>query len=201
MGSVHSTPVRILGIDPGLRITGYACIVPGPRPSIVEAGVFRLVKGLATSDAGSVSARLEELDHDFRELLARVTPEVVAVEGLFSHYGHPATAIVMGHARGVLLLAIRQRGLRLIELKPAQVKKSCVGFGGASKGAMQRAMQREFALAELPTPPDLADALGIALSAATRLRLGDSVDLPAAARRQGTRQRDKFLPGGVRQPA
>jgi crossover junction endodeoxyribonuclease RuvC len=156
--------VRILGIDPGLRITGYACIVPGPRPSIVEAGVFRLVKGTATSDAGSVSARLEELDRDFRELL----------------------------------LAIRQAGLRLIELKPAQVKKSCVGFGGASKGAMQRAMQREFALAELPTPPDLADALGIALCAATRMQLGESIDLPAAARRKGTRRRAKSLPAGVR---
>jgi crossover junction endodeoxyribonuclease RuvC len=150
--------VRVLGIDPGLRITGYACIEVGrgPGASILEAGVFRFGKD-------TVSARLSELDTDFRALLTRVSPQAVAVEGLFAHYKHPATAIIMGHARGVLLLAVQQAGLRLVELKPAQVKKSLTGFGQADKGQMQRAVQARFGLAELPTPPDLADALAVAL--------------------------------------
>jgi crossover junction endodeoxyribonuclease RuvC len=158
--------VRILGIDPGLRITGYACIEAAlsATPRIVEAGVFRLAK--AGAKAPSVATRLQELDCDFRNLLTRVAPDTVAIEGLFAHYHHPATAIIMGHARGVLMLAVQQAGLRLIELKPAMVKKSATGFGQADKGQMQRAIQGHFGLAELPQPPDLADALAIALCAA-----------------------------------
>jgi len=160
--------VRILGIDPGLRITGYACIEAcGPRCAIIEAGVFRLHRGSPQSPA-SVSARLAELDADFRELLERVRPGAVAVEGLFAHVKHPATAIIMGHARGVLLLAVQRAGLPLVELKPAEVKKSLTGYGNADKPQMQRAVQAEFDLPELPTPPDLADALAIALCALNR---------------------------------
>ena len=128
--------MRVLGIDPGLRITGYACIdATNPfAPLIVEAGIFRLVK--AGTKPSSIAARLQELDSDFRSLLTRVSPEAVAIEGLFSHYQHPATAIIMGHARGVLLLAAHQANLRVIELKPAMVKKSTSGFGQADKGQM-----------------------------------------------------------------
>ncbi|GJQ30821.1 MAG: crossover junction endodeoxyribonuclease RuvC [Phycisphaerae bacterium] len=153
---------RVLGIDPGLRITGYGCVEgESHAPRLVEAGVFRLVRGDATP---SISSRLAELDRDFRDLLARVRPDAVAVEGLFAHVKHPATSIVMGHARGVLLLAVQQAGLPLIELKPAQVKKSLVGSGRAEKGQMQRAIQEVFRLPELPRPPDVADALAIALA-------------------------------------
>jgi crossover junction endodeoxyribonuclease RuvC len=161
--------VRVLGIDPGLRITGYACIdAANPfAPRIIEAGIFRLVK--AGSKPGSIAARLQELDCDFRNLLTRVSPEAVAIEGLFSHYQHPATAIIMGHARGVLLLAAHQANLRVIELKPAMVKKSTTGFGQADKGQMQRAIQTHFGLSELPKPPDLADALAIALCGAQHM--------------------------------
>jgi crossover junction endodeoxyribonuclease RuvC len=195
--------MRILGIDPGLRLTGYGCIEPCSGGgfagySIVEAGVFRLLKrsvklGASDADDGdqeesggpevsdplgiervpvrSVSERLVELDRDFRELLARVRPQMVAIEGLFSHYKHPATAIVMGHARGVLLLAVRQAGMTLVEIKPAEVKKSLTGFGQSGKGQMQRAIAAEFGLAEPPSPPDVADALAIALCAARRRAL------------------------------
>lgn len=160
--------MRVLGVDPGLRLTGYGCIegeVGFGQRTIVEAGVIRLVRG---GETGSVSQRLAELDRDFRELLARVRPELVAVEGLFAHVKHPATAIVMGHARGVLLLAVQRAGLPLMELKPAQVKKSLVGSGRAEKGQMQRAIQAAFGLAELPKPPDVADALAIALAGLER---------------------------------
>lgn len=155
--------MRILGIDPGLRITGYACIEGFPSPRIIEAGVFRLTD--RKEALPPIAERLQELDADFRNLLTRTQPAAVAIEGLFSHYQHPATAIIMGHARGVILLAAQQAGLRLLELKPAMVKKSCTGFGQADKAQMQRAVQSHYNLPELPTPPDLADALAIALCA------------------------------------
>lgn len=173
-------PVRTLGIDPGLRLTGYACVEHAgdgaDTPTLLEAGVFRLVQfthpdeagGPATKSAASVSARLVELDRDFREALGRLRPQTVAVESLFAHYKHPATAIVMGHARGVLLLAIRQAGCRLVELKPNEVKKALTGHGHASKAQMQSAVQAQFNLAEPPNPPDIADAIAIALCAARR---------------------------------
>ncbi|MFT3684516.1 MAG: crossover junction endodeoxyribonuclease RuvC [Phycisphaerales bacterium] len=172
--------MRVLGIDPGLRLTGYACIEPasgaGGRTSvlrsrdpavpagarIIEAGVFRLdVKS-------SVSDRLAELHTDLSELLDRAKPELVAVEQLYAHYAHPATAIVMGHARGVILLSVRRANVPLVELRPNEVKKAATGYGHAAKDQMQKAMQFQFGLKELPKPPDVADALAIALTAMRR---------------------------------
>jgi crossover junction endodeoxyribonuclease RuvC len=187
--------LRVLGIDPGLRITGYGCIEYSHAPTIVEAGVFRLGKGGTGRSAASISSRLSELDHDFRELLARVTPEAVAVEGLFAHYGHPATAIVMGHARGVLLLAVQQAGIQLVEVKPTQVKKSLTGFGHADKSQMQRAVQSRFGLSELPTPPDLADAIAVALCAGERAAIGLALGAPVTRSHRARR-----LPGALVDP-
>lgn len=189
--------MRVLGIDPGLRITGYGCVEGfGPSARLVEAGAIRLTIGTHASretrprgqtaakagalaalrtehqrlkaDAASVSARLAELEQDIAGLLERLRPEVCAVEALFSHYKHPATAIVMGHARGVILLCVRRAGVRLVELRPKEVKKSMCGHGQADKAQMQRAVQARFGLADPPSPPDVADALAIALCAAGR---------------------------------
>lgn len=166
--------MRVLGIDPGTRLTGYGCVEPVVRGAAVggrayrcvEAGVFRLDVKRPVAD------RLLELEADLRELIERVRPEAVGVEQLYAHYKHPATAIVMGHARGVLLLTIKRAGLALIELRPSEVKKAATGFGHAAKGQMQRAMQVELGLADLPSPPDVADALAIALTASKRASLG-----------------------------
>jgi crossover junction endodeoxyribonuclease RuvC len=164
--------MRVLGVDPGLRLTGYGCVeVALPRPRLIEAGVLRLARTGCDGEPASVSERLAELDRDFRELLERLRPGAVAIEGLFAHFNHPATAIVMGHARGVLLLAVRQADLPLIEIKPAEVKKSLTGSGRADKAQMQRAVQAEFDLAEPPSPPDVADAMAIALCALNRARV------------------------------
>lgn len=158
--------MRILGIDPGLRITGYGCVEGSADvPTLVEAGVVKLdkVKGR------SVSARLAELDRDVRGLIERLAPAAVAVESLFAHYRHPATAIAMGHARGVILLAIERAGLELVEVKPNMVKKSLTGNGHAAKEQVQRCVQDVFGLADVPRPPDIADAIAIALCASHRV--------------------------------
>lgn len=179
--------MRVLGIDPGLRITGYACLesigahIAG-QVRIIEAGCFRIGKSTAATDelprsAATLSSRLQELDRDFRELLERTRPSVVAIESIFAHYKHPATAIIMGHARGVLLLAVRQSNLKLLEFKPNLVKKGMTGHGLAKKDQMQRAVQSYFNLPEPPNPPDVADALAIALCAVRRADLGSNTDL------------------------
>ncbi|MBS0190438.1 MAG: crossover junction endodeoxyribonuclease RuvC [Planctomycetes bacterium] len=168
-----------MGIDPGLRITGYGCIEAGDGgPVLIEAGVFRLGRALSArerdevefrvGDAQSVSSRLSELDRDFRVVLDRLRPDVVAVEALFAHYKHPATAIVMGHARGVLLLAIRQMGMTLLEFKPTMVKKAVTGNGAAKKPQVQSAVRSLLGLAEIPEPADMADALAVAICASRR---------------------------------
>jgi crossover junction endodeoxyribonuclease RuvC len=159
--------MRILGIDPGLRLTGYACVhaqshAPKSSPRLIEAGVIRL------KPKTSVASRLLELDHDLAEILARVEPQAVAVEKLYAHYKHPLTGVIMAHARGVVLLNIQRAGLELIELAATEVKRSLTGNGHASKRQMQLGVQAQLALAAPPEPPDVADAIAIALCAGRR---------------------------------
>jgi crossover junction endodeoxyribonuclease RuvC len=158
--------MRILGIDPGLNITGYGCVdLPDGslEPTLVEAGVFRL-------DSGEPMAhRLNQLHDDLGELLDELQPQRMVVEKLFSHYRHVRTAILMGHARGVVLLAGQSRGIELDELGATEVKKAVTGGGHASKQQMQHAIMAQCGLAALPEPPDVADAIAIALCAARRI--------------------------------
>lgn len=177
--------MRVVGIDPGLRVTGYACVDlrTGAQPlALVEAGVIRLK---ATEP---VAARLCALHRELGEILDELRPERVAVEQVFAHSKHVRTAIVMGHGRGVVLLAVAQRGLGLDELAPAEVKKALTGRGQASKPQMQRAAMHQFGLRSLPEPPDVADAIAIAACAARRqidLREGPS-PAPSPRRRGRT---------------
>lgn len=159
--------MRYLGIDPGLRLTGYGCV---DGESLVEAGIFRL-KVESRGVRIPLADRLVELHTDLTEMIDRLHPDAVAVESVFAHYKHPATAIAMGHARGVILLAIRKAGLQLIELKPNAVKKFLTGHGHASKEQMQAAIQARLRLAAPPEPPDVADAIAIALCASSRAAL------------------------------
>jgi crossover junction endodeoxyribonuclease RuvC len=176
-------PLRTLGIDPGLRLTGYGCLEDGPLPRVVEAGVIRL------NAKTSVADRLAELEADFVDLLERLRPDVVAMELLYAHYKHPATAIIMGHARGVLMLAVRKRNLPLVELRPTEIKKSLTGHGHAGKEQIQEGIRAELHLAARPEPADVADALAIALCACKRRRVGELMPIgvkrakiPAGAR-------------------
>ena len=162
---------RILGIDPGLQITGYGLVqVPEAAghltdPALVEAGVIRL------KPRQSMERRLHQLHHELVGLIDELAPTCLAVEKLYAHYRHPRTAILMGHARGVILLAAEQHGLSVAHLPATEVKKAVTGYGHASKEQMQRAVQSQCGLAEMPSPPDVADAIAIALCHARRLAL------------------------------
>jgi crossover junction endodeoxyribonuclease RuvC len=149
---------RILGIDPGLNVTGYGVLEAGD-------GVVRLCEAgiICGKTRGSLTGRLAEVYRGVCGVIAGLRPAVMALEELYSHYERPRTAILMGHARGVICLAAAQAGIPVVHYSATQVKKILTGSGRAPKGQVQRAIQRELGLSELPEPPDVADALAIAL--------------------------------------
>jgi crossover junction endodeoxyribonuclease RuvC len=150
--------MRILGIDPGLRLTGYGVIeYHATRPGLLDAGVIRL------NEKTPIPDRLVELEHELDAIVLEHKPEVCAVEQLYSNYAHPRTAILMGHARGVILLVARRHGLRIEQLAANRIKQSLTGFGHAGKDQMQRGIQALFKLKDPPDPPDVADALAVAV--------------------------------------
>ncbi|MCI0683267.1 MAG: crossover junction endodeoxyribonuclease RuvC [Gemmataceae bacterium] len=150
---------RILGIDPGLHVTGYGVLEPGPlRPVVCEAGVIR--PGTATTDMAS---RVLAIFEGVIEVIEQFSPEAVAVEQLYAHYKHPRTAILMGHARGAVFLAAAQRKIPVISYNATRIKKTITGSGRASKEQVQRTIQGELGLSTIPDPPDVADALAVAL--------------------------------------
>ena len=154
----HS-PVRVLGIDPGLNITGYGVIeiVAGRPPKVCEAGVVR------GKTRESLTARLVEIHEGVVDVIKSLQPSSMALEQLYSHYNQPRTAILMGHARGVICLAASLAGIPVIHYSATQIKKVLTGNGRAPKSQMQLAIQRELSLSALPEPTDVADALAIAL--------------------------------------
>ncbi len=158
----------ILGIDPGLRVCGYGVIrAEGGNEELIEAGVFR------SDSAASLEKRLAQISADTESIIDTYMPTVVAVEELYAHYKHPRTAILMGHARGVILLAAAKAGSRVESFTATRIKKSLTGNGRAGKGQMQRAIQTLLALPDLPEPADVADAIAAALCCANELRLAE----------------------------
>ncbi|MHB8898929.1 MAG: crossover junction endodeoxyribonuclease RuvC [Thermoguttaceae bacterium] len=149
---------RILGIDPGLNTTGYGVLeTSGGKVALCEAGVVR------GGDRGQIGSRLVKLHSGVREVIEAFRPDVLAIEELYSHYARPRTAILMGHARGVICLAAAQAGVGIHHYSATQVKKILTGSGRASKEQVQRAIQHELCLAAYPEPADVADALAIAI--------------------------------------
>jgi crossover junction endodeoxyribonuclease RuvC len=149
---------RILGVDPGLNITGYGVLeVVGGRLRLCEAGVVR------GKSKHSLADRLLEIHDGVCDVISSLRPSVLALEQVYSHYAHPRTAILMGHARGVICLAARQSDIEVRHYAATQIKKMLTGSGRAPKSQMQLAICRELNLAEPPEPPDVADALAIAV--------------------------------------
>lgn len=149
---------RILGVDPGLKITGYGVVdTTGGGVRLLEAGIVR------GGQSGEISHRLQALWEGITEVIRAFQPAALALEALYAHYEHPRTAILMGHARGVICLAGAQAGLPVHSYSATQVKRILTGSGRADKAQIQRAIQRELGLPRLPEPADVADALAVAL--------------------------------------
>ena len=150
--------MRILGVDQGLNTAGYGVLdLDGPRLHLVEAGV---VRGVAR---GSLERRVREIYEGFVHVVDELKPDAMALEQLYAHYKRPTTAILMGHARGVIVLAAAQAKIPVENYAPTQVKKTLTGNGRAPKSQVQLAIQQQLGLRTLPSPPDVADALAIAL--------------------------------------
>ena len=157
--------IRVLGIDPGTAVTGYGVVEPANgRPGrLVECGVIR------TNARDKMWQRLDSLYDGVTELIQRHRPDALAVESIF--YGKNArTTMVLGQARGVILLAGAQAGLEIREFPPAQVKQSIVGAGGAAKRQVGYMVQQLLRLAAPPMPSDAADGVAVALTFLIRQR-------------------------------
>lgn len=152
----------ILGVDPGLRATGFALVEGGVRGiRLLEHGVIR------TPEGAPLSRRLHEIHAALTHLLVRTRPAQMAVEDLYAAQRFPRTAILMGHVRGVVCLAAAEEGVEVSPLPPAAVKQAISGFGGASKAQIQRSVQRLLRLRGTLNP-HAADATAIALTALSR---------------------------------
>jgi crossover junction endodeoxyribonuclease RuvC len=153
-----------LGIDPGLQVTGYGLIQStADGTTMLEAGVLRTTISDTDSPDDQLARRLAELHKGLSEILDEFSPQAIAIEQLYAHYDHPRTAILMGHARGVLMLAGATRSIDIVSYASTTVKKIVTGHGRATKEQMQHAVTRELNLPAIPEPHDAADALAIAL--------------------------------------
>ncbi len=158
----------IIGIDPGLRICGYAIIKSAVSGiSLIEAGTIR------ADVKAQLAQRLTQIAADLDGILDANSPDLVAVEQLYSHYAHPRTAILMGHARGVIFQRAGARDIKVVDFSATRIKKSLTGNGRATKEQMQRAIATTLMLKQVPEPADVADAIAIALCCANVHGLGN----------------------------
>lgn len=160
MASSALLNTRVIGVDPGLNATGYGVIECGKSGiKLIEAGVIRLPR----SAGNNLPSRLEQLFRGLGEIIGEFRPEAMCLEEVYSHADYPRTAVLMGHARGVICLAARLSQIPVVNLSAKRVKQSITGNGNASKSQVQRAVQNFFSLNRVPHPPDVADALAVAL--------------------------------------
>ena len=171
----------VLGIDPGTAVTGYGVVCRDPRgtPQLIECGVIR------TKADQPLARRLHDIHEGVRELIARHQPHTLAVESVF-YARNVRTTVVLGHARGVILLAGQQASLRIAEYPPAEIKKAITGRGAATKEQVQFMVAQLLRLKSPPQPADAADGVAAALCAllaAPLPSLGDSTP-PSLLRRR-----------------
>jgi crossover junction endodeoxyribonuclease RuvC len=149
--------VRIFGIDPGSERTGYGCVeLTSSRHHLVACGHLSAPAGAAFPD------KLKLIHAGLVRLMAAHRPDCVAVENIF-HARNVRSALKLGHARGVALLAAAEAGLPIFEYTPAEVKRAVVGFGRAEKHQVQQMVKLLLGLESLPAPHDAADALAVAI--------------------------------------
>jgi crossover junction endodeoxyribonuclease RuvC len=149
--------VRIFGIDPGSERTGYGCVeTDGRRHHLVACGA------IAAPAAADLPQRLERIHRELTALIAAADPDCIAIENIF-HANNARSALKLGHARGVAMLAAAQAGCAVVEYTPAEIKRAVVGYGRAEKHQVQQMIKLLLGLAEAPSPHDAADALAVAI--------------------------------------
>jgi crossover junction endodeoxyribonuclease RuvC len=166
--------VLVLGIDPGTAATGYGVVRGGGAalPTLVECGVIR------TKARDPLTSRLREIFEGVGELIERHRPDALSVEDVF-YAKNVRTTVVLGHARGVILLAAELAGVPVNEFAPAEIKKAVVGTGAATKEQVQFMLTRLLRLKSVPQPSDAADGVAAALACL----MGAHLPLVASTRR------------------
>ena len=161
---------RILGVDPGLRVTGYGVIdVTAGRARLIEAGI------VAPNVRGTLEQRLRELHEGISAVVQTTQPHAMVIEELYTTYKNPLTAIMMGHARGVLCLAGAQHSVPVHKLAHSLVKRALIGSGAARKDQVNQMVTHLLGLKRRPEPNDVSDALALAI-AFENMRDHDSVN-------------------------
>ncbi len=149
--------MRVFGIDPGSERTGYGCIdSDGRRHQLVGCGAVRAGVGASFPDQLSIIYR------ELTKLLAEHRPECVAIENIF-HAVNARSALKLGHARGVAMLAAIQAGVTVVEYTPAEIKRAVVGYGRAEKPQVAQMVKMLLGLDTIPKPHDATDALAVAI--------------------------------------
>jgi crossover junction endodeoxyribonuclease RuvC len=150
--------MTVVGIDPGTAVTGYGVVSRrnGSGLALLECGVVR------TTPKADLADRIREIYEEIESVLDRFRPEVVSVETVF-HGKNARSALVLGHARGAILLAASLRGLQIREYSPRAIKKAVVGTGDATKEQVAYMVRERLRLKTSPTPSDAADGVAAAL--------------------------------------
>ena len=149
--------MRVFGIDPGSTRTGYGCVdTDGRQHRLVLCGAVR------PAAASTFPDRLATIYRELSSILRSCQPECVAIENLF-HATNVRSALKLGHARGVAMLAAVEAGVTVVEYTPAEVKRAVVGYGRAEKSQVQQMIKLLLALDRAPEPHDAADALAVAI--------------------------------------
>jgi crossover junction endodeoxyribonuclease RuvC len=156
--------MKILGIDPGLRICGYGLVETNNKISLIEAGVVK------TDKKDKTEKRLEAIYQSMSELIKRIKPDAIALEKLYSHYRHPTTSYALGQARGVICLICSQLNIALYEYSSTHIKKAVVGRGRATKEQIQRMVSQMLGIKNNPKYFDITDALAAAITHAHTLK-------------------------------
>jgi crossover junction endodeoxyribonuclease RuvC len=149
-------PVIVLGLDPGTAVTGYG-VVRSDGPALVECGIIR------TNPRHPLPSRLRDIYEGVEDLIQRHAPSALAVEDVF-YAKNVRTTVVLGHARGVILLAGARAGIQVHEYPPREIKKAVTGVGGATKEQVQFMMMRMLRLKTVPRPADASDGVAAALT-------------------------------------
>ena len=160
------SPMKVLGIDPGLKATGYGVVVCSGegRVKAIEVGSIEPRPKLLLTE------KLLKIHQYLTEIVARQKPDIIVLEKLYSHSAHPMTAAVMGHVRGVICLVCAQEGVLLVEESPKRVRKAVVGNGNASKEQTRRVVANFLKIDPESLTLDASDALALALAYAGRSR-------------------------------